>query len=86
MVTRQVELTEEQNETLERFAEAKGKSVSELLRAGADEIIRSLRLGDQRNREEDPRQRAMRISGRFKSGLKDLSVNHDQYLEEAFGD
>jgi hypothetical protein len=84
MVTRQVELTEEQNETLETIAETRGKSVSELLRAGADEIIRILRLDDQEGQE--PRQRAIQISGRFKSGLKDLSIEHDRYLDEAFGD
>lgn len=85
MVTRQVELTEEQNETLERIAESRGQSVPELLRAGAEEIIRLL-WEDRGHGDEAVRRRAMQVSGRFKSGLKDLSADHDRYLQEAFGD
>jgi hypothetical protein len=40
MVTRQVELTEEQNETLEEIAASKKRSVSELIRAGVDIVIK----------------------------------------------
>jgi len=40
MVTRQVELTEEQNETLERRAASEGRSVSDLIRAGVDVVLR----------------------------------------------
>lgn len=40
MVTRQVELTEEQNETLEQLAALRGRPVSELLRAGVDVILK----------------------------------------------
>jgi len=40
MVTRQVELTEEQNETLEQIAASKRRSVSDLIRAGVDVVLR----------------------------------------------
>jgi hypothetical protein len=43
MVTRQVELTEEQNETLEQRAASAGRSVSDLIRRGVDVV---LRMGD----------------------------------------
>lgn len=39
MVTRQVELTDEQNETLEQIAASKGQSVSDLIRAGVDAVV-----------------------------------------------
>ncbi len=39
MVTRHVELTEEQNETLERLAASEGRPVSELIRAGVDVVL-----------------------------------------------
>ena len=38
-----------------------------------------------RDREELKR-RALAVSGRFRSGLKDLSTEHDRYLEEDFGE
>jgi hypothetical protein len=33
---------------------------------------------------EELKRRALAVSGRFRSGLKDLSTEHDRYLEEAF--
>jgi hypothetical protein len=35
---------------------------------------------------EELKRRALAVSGRFRSGLKDLSTEHDRYLEEAFGE
>jgi hypothetical protein len=49
MVTRQVELTEEQNETLEQIAASKRRSVSDLIRAGVDVVLKkgdSILLGE----------------------------------------
>jgi hypothetical protein len=40
---------------------------------------------DPKDREELKR-RALAVSGRFRSGLKDLSSEHDRYLEEAFSE
>ncbi|MFL6235505.1 MAG: hypothetical protein ACJ76N_20380 [Thermoanaerobaculia bacterium] len=34
---------------------------------------------------EEIKKRALAVSGRFRSGLKDLSTEHDRYLEDAFG-
>lgn len=45
MVTRQVELTEKQNETLEQIAASKGRSVSDLIRVGVDVALRKGDLG-----------------------------------------
>lgn len=40
MVTRKIELTEEQDRTLERLASSQGRSVSELVRTGIDVLLR----------------------------------------------
>jgi hypothetical protein len=82
MVTRHIELTEEQNSLLEEIAAHEGRSISELVRQGVDELLRTER---QRFRD-DLKQRAAALSGRFKSGLPDLSTEHDRYLEDAFRD
>jgi len=39
MVNRHIELTEEQNETLERLAASQGRPVAELIRAGVDVVL-----------------------------------------------
>jgi hypothetical protein len=82
MVTRNIELTEEQNRVLEEIAEDRGRPVAELIREGVDELLRA----EGRLPREDLRQRALALSGRFHSGLPDLSTGHDQYLEESFRD
>jgi Arc/MetJ-type ribon-helix-helix transcriptional regulator len=80
MVTRHIELTDEQNRLLEEIAVHEGKSISELVRAGVDELLRN-----ERGRlRDDLRQRAAALSGRYRSGLQDLSTEHDRYLDDAF--
>ena len=39
MVLRHVELTEEQNENLERLATSQGRSISDLIRSGVDAVL-----------------------------------------------
>jgi hypothetical protein len=82
MVKRQIQLTDEQASRLEDIAKQEGRSVPDLLQA---RVVEFLRL------EEKPapgasRRRAAALSGRFHSGLSDLSTEHDRYLEEAFRD
>jgi hypothetical protein len=82
MILKQIELTEEQNQTLEELASAKGRSVSELVREGIELVIRVEGHPDR----EELKRRALQLSGRFHSGVQDLSTEHDRYLEEAFRD
>jgi hypothetical protein len=83
MVLKQIELTEEQNQTLEELANAKGRSVSELVREGIELVIR---VEGQHPDREELKRRALQLSGRFHSGVPDLSTEHDRYLGEAFRD
>ncbi len=82
MVTRNIELTDEQNRILEEIAVSQGRLVAELIRDGVDELLRA----QGRLPLEALRQRALALSGRFHSGLPDLATEHDRYLEESFRD
>jgi hypothetical protein len=82
MVTRHIELTEEQNSLLEEIAAHEGRSISELIRQGVDDLLRT----ERQRFHDDLKQRAAALSGRFRSGLPDLSAEHDRYLEGAFRD
>jgi len=82
MVTRNIELTEEQDRLLEEVATDQGRTVSEVVREKVDELLRTQ---VQPSRQE-LRRRAAALSGRFRSGLSDLSTEHDRYLEESFRD
>lgn len=80
MVRTQIQLTEEQAETLRELAAQEGASMAELVRQAVDEMIR------QRGEisHEERKRRALAAVGRFRSGLGDLAREHDHYLGEAF--
>lgn len=80
MVTRQIELTEEQDEALKEIAAVQGRSVSELIRVGVDNLLRN----PARPNREEIKRRALAAIGRFSSGPSDLSTEHDRYLDEAY--
>lgn len=81
MVRTQIQLTKEQSAALKRIARARGCSQAELVRQGVDFIIgQDPGLSDRERRE-----RAAALSGRFRSGKRDLSGRHDRHLAEAFG-
>ena len=57
MVTRKVELTEEQNETLEQIAASQGRSVADLIRSGVDVLLKDVtRSGSGRARSLSQRE------------------------------
>lgn len=78
MIQTQIQLTEEQMSALEELAKRRNISLSDLIREGVDNLLRSAAISS--NAEQ--RQRALAIAGRFKSGLGDLSKRHDDYLAE----
>lgn len=77
-----IELTNEQAEELDKLASSRGQSISELILSSVAVLLRQ----EPANDRDNLRQRALALSGKFRSGLTDLSVEHDRYLEEAFGD
>jgi hypothetical protein len=81
MVRTQVQLTENQLEALRNASAATRRSVSDLVREGVDQFLAA--RGGRHNEERI--QRAIRVAGKFSSGLKDVSIDHDRHLAEALG-
>ncbi len=77
MVRTQIQLTEEQARALHRKAADQATSVARLIR---DAVDASLAVDGVAH----DRQRALGVIGRFRSGLKDVSAEHDRYLTEDF--
>lgn len=78
----QIELSEEQARTLKKIADRKGQTVPELIVSSVNAMLTFEAPSD----PEDLKRRALAVSGRFRSGLRDLSTEHDRYLEKDFGD
>lgn len=77
MIRTQISLTREQHEQLKRRAEARGVSMSQLVR----EAIASAEFGRRERAEQ-----ARAVFGRYGSGRSDVSRQHDRHLEEAYRD
>ena len=77
MVRTQIQLSEGQAKALKKISAERGISMAEVIREAVDRIV-----------AEAERQKNMRgflnLSGRFSSGLTDVSINHDKYLEEDY--
>lgn len=80
MVRTQIQLSEEQAKAVKRIAAAQGTSMAEVIRRAVDEIMITSPAGDVNERHE----RALAIVGKFRSGKRDISSNHDRYLAEAY--
>ena len=80
MVRTQIQLTERQAKVVKAMAQAQGISAAEIIRRAIDELVESNRMiGD-----DELRARALSVVGRFRSGRRDVSKNHDTYLSEAY--
>jgi hypothetical protein len=78
MVRKIVQLMEAQSEALEQRAREQGTSFSEMVRRSIDAFLSQKPPGD------DVRERAINAVGYAKSGRRDISVRHDDYLTEAY--
>ncbi len=79
MVRTQIQLTEEQARALKKIAAVRRVSMAELIRQGVDRVISSQTAID----AEERIKRAIQVAGKFRSGRKDISEHHDNYLTEA---
>ncbi len=80
MLRTQIQLTEEQTRVVRSVAAKQGISMAEVIRRAIDQT-----LGGPGRPDEELRRRAMTFAGRFRSGLTDLGLEHDRYLDEAYG-
>ena len=80
MIRTLVQLTEEQARALSDLARVRQSSVAVLIRQGIDQLIQQAARAD----ESELERRAIAAAGRFHSGQSNVSMEHDQYLVEAY--
>ncbi len=76
----QAQLSEETARRLRALSAQEGVSVAELLRRGADLVLRQ----GPHDTPEERRRRARAVVGRF-SDAPEVAREHDEHLDEAFG-
>jgi len=80
MVRTQIQLTEEQAKKLRELSAATRESVAALIRKAVDQFI----ISGKPDRSTLYRQAEL-VVGKYKCDTTDVSIDHDRYLEEAFG-
>jgi predicted DNA-binding protein len=81
MIRTQIQLTEEQSERLKAIAEQENVSMAELIRRAIDHwltVAAPMSVAERRRR-------SLAVIGMYHSGIPDLAVNHDKYLNEGTG-
>ena len=82
MVRTQVQLTEDQSRRVKELAAIQHVSMAEIIR-------RSIECYSKQNGDidmDERRRRALALAGKYRSGLRDVSRNHDKYLAEAYAE
>jgi len=82
MLRTQIRLTEEQSLTLKSLAAERRISVAEVIRQAVEDLLRQ----NPTSSRAEMKRRALAAAGRFRSGEKDLSKRHDEYLAEIDGE
>ena len=80
MVRTQIQLTEAQAKAVKRAALEEGTSVAEVIRRAVERMAEARPKMSAQERVR----RAIEIAGKFRSGKKDVSRKHDEYLAEAY--
>jgi hypothetical protein len=80
MVRTQIQLSEDQVKAVKAVATAHGISAAEVTRRAINSVIQSPSVLD----TTEKRRRALEVVGKFRSGKKDISEKHNDYLAEAF--
>ncbi|MGD0771860.1 MAG: ribbon-helix-helix domain-containing protein [Candidatus Solibacter sp.] len=76
----QLQVTEDQLTALRQLSAESGRSISDLIREGVETVLNTRHGLDLAERLG----RSLRAAGRFSSGTKNGSAQHDRYLAEAF--
>jgi len=79
MIRTQIQLTEDQARLLRDLSRSNRESMASLIRRAIDQFLMSRKP----DRSALYRQ-ASTIIGKYEAGARDISVEHDRYLEEAF--
>jgi predicted DNA-binding protein len=81
MIRTQIQLTEEQSARLREVSRRAGVSTAEIIRRSID---RYLAVSAEAGQRPADRLEALKVVGRFRSGLDDVASRHDDYLDEAY--
>ena len=79
MIRTQIQLTDEQNDLLRELSKTTREPIAALIRKAVDQFLLTRRP----DRFYLYRQ-AESVIGKYETGVADVSINHDKYLEEAF--
>lgn len=79
MFRTQIQLTEEQNELIWELSKTTREPIAALIRKAVDQFLLTRRP----DRFYLYRQ-AESVIGKYEAGLKNVSINHDKFLKEAF--
>lgn len=83
MIRAQIQFTEEQHRRLKRWAVREGVSVAEIVRRCIDHKIHQETTKDRDTMVRE----ALEIMGKYRDreGKTDVSIRHDDYLDEIYG-
>jgi hypothetical protein len=81
MIRTQIQLTEEQYEAVREMSRSNNESMSAIIRRAVERLILT-RKPDR----SDLYRKAGEVVGKYRSGKKDISLEHDRYLDEAYGE
>ncbi len=80
MIRTQIQLTDAQARRIKRIAATRHVSMAEVIRTSVDAFLQESEQDDRASRKGQ----ALSVIGRFSSGTKNLSREHDRHLAEAF--
>jgi len=83
MVRSQIQFPREQLSSIRLVARSEGVSVAEVVRRAVDHYLENKVPAA---REDALRSRARAVSGRYGSGFRDTSAEHDRHVAEAYRD
>lgn len=82
MIRTQIQLTSAQVEQLKRLSAKRGISMAELIRQSIDQFLQATY---ELSREEQVL-RLKEAAGMYSTGEADVAQDHDQYLDDVYGD
>jgi hypothetical protein len=81
MVRTQIQLEERQAKRLHALAARRGVSMAECVRDSVEQYLVNAEAGGTAERIRQ----SLAVCGKFRSGRRDVSARHDDYLAETFG-